>query len=155
MRASELWDEMQALERRVDDVFRGFVGPRARSYFPAGSRGLRKPFVPGCDIYQKDGSMVIELEVPGIDPTKDLTVTVEDNDLVVRGERKHTSEIKEEDYYRMETAFGAFERVVPLPEGTTQDDIKAEYHDGLLQITVPSGKELPPKSKARAIPVKT
>lgn len=157
MRISELWDEMMSLERRIDDLFRGLVGPRFRSFFPALPAlpsALERPFVPPCDVYRKDGEMVVRLELPGIDPEKDVKVTIEDGDLVIRGERKRTEEIKEEDYYRMETSYGSFERWIPLPEGVKEEDIRAEYHDGLLEIHVPA-QELAPSKKVKAIPVKT
>lgn len=149
MRISDVWDEMMALERRVDELFRESVGPRARTYwmFP-------RTFAPSIDVYRKDGELITRLELPGIDPAKDVTVTVEEGDLVIRGERKRSDEIKEEDYYRIESSYGAFERRTPLPEGVKESDIKAEYHDGLLEIHVPTPKEVE-APMTKAIPIKT
>ena len=154
MRTGDLWDEVMGLERRLDDLFRGMFAPKARTYFPALPAGLLRPFIPAVDVFKRDGDMVMTFELPGIDPETDVSVSVEESDLVISGERKHSEEIKEEDYYRMETSYGSFERRIALPEGVTEKDIKAEYHDGLLEVRVPAAKELK-APKAKAIPVKT
>ena len=153
----DIWDEMISMERRVDDLFRALLGSKARTAFPALPQGLHRPFAPASDVFARNGDLVIDLELPGVDPAKDVTVSIEDGDLVVRGERKQTKEVKEEDYYRMETSFGSFERHLPVPEGTKEEDVKAEYKNGVLEIVLPSGakKIEKPKAKIKAIPIKT
>lgn len=150
----ELWDEMAALERRMDELFRTFLGPRARLTFPALPVRLRRPFVPAIDVFSRGKDLVVRMELPGIDPVKDVAVTVEEDELVIRGERKRKEEVKEEHYYRMEASYGAFERHIPIPEGVDEGKIKAEYADGVLEVVVPeAAKALPPK--ARSIPIRT
>src|SRR3990172_8406767 len=119
----ELWDEMMGLERRMDDVFRTYLGPRARITFPAFREGLRRPFVPATDVFARKGDLVVRLELPGVDPKKDVKVTVDDGVLVIKGERESTEEIEDEDFYRMESCYGSFERDVPIPEGVKEKDI--------------------------------
>jgi len=57
-----------AMQRRMDDLFRTYLGPRARATFPAMPEGFRRPFVPVCDVFGREGDLVVHLEVPGIDP---------------------------------------------------------------------------------------
>ncbi len=143
----DFWGEIFDLERRMDEMARGMIG--RRSLDPL----LRKPVLPAMDIYAKGTDLLARIELPGVDPKTDVHVQIEDGDLVVRGERTKKEEIKEDDYFRMETTYGAFERRIPLPEGTDEDSIKAEYGDGVLTITVPKGaKEVEaPKPKEIAV----
>lgn len=150
----DVWDELTAMERRLDDVFRTFVGPRARLTFPELPTGIRRPFVPPVDVFSKNGGLVIRAGLPGIDPTKDVSVTFEPGAVVIRGVRKHDEAIKEQDYVRMETFYGAFERHVPLPEGVDEKKVTAEYKDGLLEITVPVTKRME-VGTTKSIPIKT
>lgn len=153
-----VWDEMTALERRVDDLFREILGHRSRLEFPSTFRFIRRPFMPSTDVFTANGDLVVELEVPGIDPKKDVTVGIEDGELIVRGERHKKEEVKEENYYRMETSFGSFERHVGIPEGTAENDIDADYGDGVLKITVHGAAKAlkaEEKPKAKAIPIRT
>lgn len=150
----ELWDQMRALERRMDDLFRTFLGPRARMEFPAMPTGLRRPFAPTTDVLAEDGDLVVRLELPGVDPSRDVKITIEDGELIVRGERKESKEVKEENYVRKETAYGAFERYVPVPEDTDEKKVKAEYADGILEIRLPAAAKGEP-SRGRSIPIHT
>ena len=150
----EIWDEMRAIERRMDDLARTFLGPRSWITFPTLPAGVRRPFIPATDVFTRDGDLVVRAELPGIDPEKDVHVTLTDGELVVRGERKRTEEVKEEDYYRAEASFGAFERRVPVPPATTSKDVHATYDRGVLEVVIRGAAttELPPKTKE--IPVK-
>jgi HSP20 family protein len=151
----ELWDEMRGLERSLDGLFRDFVGPRARTWFLPVHTAWRRGFVPAADVFVRKDDLVIRLELPGIDPAKDVTITVEDGELIVRGERKQLEEIKEEGYYRRETFHGTFERHFAVPEGTDEKQVKAEYKDGVLEIMLPATAKALQPPKAKAIPIKT
>lgn len=150
----DIWDEMRAVERRLDDLFRIFTGPRGLLTFPTASEGIRRPFIPVTDVFSRDSDLVIRAELPGIDPKEDVSVTLEEGELTVRGERKHTEEIQEEDYYRAESSYGAFERHIPVPEGTEEKDVEATYEGGVLEVTVRKAAEVAP-TKTRTIPVRT
>ncbi|HEX6130917.1 MAG TPA: Hsp20/alpha crystallin family protein [Actinomycetota bacterium] len=147
----DIWDEVMAIQRRVDDLFRTYLGPRARTTFPALPQGFRRPFVPVCDVFARDGDLMLRLELPGIDPAADVTIAIEDDVLVVRGERETTREVKEEDYYRMESSHGSFERRLPVPEGVDEDAIRATYTDGILEVVLPGAapKAEEPEEPAR------
>lgn len=150
----DIWSEMVSLERRFDDFMREFLGPRARLSFPTLPSGWHKPFIPTVDVFTRDDHKVIRLDLPGIDPDKDVKVTVSDDELVVSGERKTKEEVKEDDYYRMEAAYGSFERHFPLIEKVDEKDIHARYEDGVLEVTFRTAKAVP-VSKSKEIPIKT
>ena len=150
----DLWNEMMAVERRLDDVFRAALGGRARTMFHELPGALAKPFAPSTDIYRRNGDVVVRIELPGIDPKKDVSVTLENDEMIVRGERTHETEVKEDDYVRMESWYGSFERHLAVPEGLDENAVKADYHDGFLTITVPAVKEAKP-AKTKKIPIET
>lgn len=148
------WDEIERLERLLDDALWRFVGTRDRIAYPVLPLFVRRPFLPATDVYAKDGDLIVRVELPGIDPREDVSVQVEGGELVVRGERKQREEVKEEAYYRMEASFGSFERRIPMPEGIDVDAIEAAYTDGVLTVTVPkAAREIEPP-RATEIPVK-
>lgn len=146
------WDQMTSLENRMESMFRSFglwtPGRGATGLLPP------RPFAPPMDVVARNGDLVYRIDVPGVDPAKDLTVTAEGNTLTVHGERHAREEAEEGDYYRVETFQGAFERHVPLPAGTPADKITAQYTDGVLEIVVP-GAPKPVAAKPRKIGVKT
>jgi HSP20 family protein len=153
----DVWDEMMALQRRMDDVFRTYLGPRARVAFPALPEGFRKPFVPACDVFARESDLVVRLELPGIDPDEDVTIAVEDEVLVIHGERAKTEKVEEHDFYRMESSYGSFERRLPIPEGVKDEDIRATYVDGVLEVVLPGAapkQELPEETSKRSTRVK-
>ena len=149
----EVWDEIAALERRMDDLMRAFLGPRVRLSYPTLPLFLRRPFVPATDVFARNGDLVVRLEVPGIDPATDVNVTVEGGELVIRGERKQKEEVEEERYYRMEASYGAFERHIPVPEGIDEGKVKADYADGVLEVTFLAAAKEIEAPKAKTIPV--
>jgi len=85
-----------------------------------------------------DGStLVVRAELPGIDPEKDVDVTVADGVLSIKAERQEKKEQKGKDSYRSEFRYGSFMRRIPLPSGVQQGDITASYKDGLLEVRAP------------------
>jgi HSP20 family protein len=139
----DIWNEMMALERRFDDFVREMLGPRARLSFPPLPSGLQKPFIPTTDVLTRNGMTVIKIDLPGIDPEKDVKVSVSDDELVVSGERKHKEEVKKDDYYRMEASYGSFERHFALLEKVDEKDVQARYEDGILEVAFPTPKAMP------------
>lgn len=150
-----VYEEMGELERRMDDLIRSFLGPKVRLSHPVLPLFLHKPFVPVTDVFVRDEDLVIHVELPGIDPATDVTVSVEYGYLAIRGERKQEEELKEEPYYRLETAYGTFERFIPLPEGLEEAEIEAAYEDGVLEVIVPAVAKALEPAKPRIIPIKT
>ena len=95
---------------------------------------------PAVDLYEKDDNFVIKAELPGVDK-KDITIDLKDRVLTLSGERSYDNEVKEENYYRRERAYGKFQRVFTLPADVDSDKIKAEFKDGVLEIEVPKPEE--------------
>jgi HSP20 family protein len=149
-----VYDEIGELERRVDDIMRSFFGPRVRLARPVLPLFVHKPFVPVTDVFVRDEDLVIRVELPGIDPATDVTVTVEDGNLAIRGERTPEEEPKEDAYYRLETLYGRFERIVPLPEGIDEGKIEATYRDGVLEVIMPAAAKVLEPSEPTTIPIK-
>lgn len=95
------------------------------------------------------------MELAGIDPEKDASITLDEGDLVIRGERRRSEEVKDEACYRLESERGTFERRILVPEGVDEKKILAEYVDGVLEITVPKAAKSEQPPKAKTIPIKT
>ena len=83
------------------------------------------------------GSRVVRAEIPGVDPEKDISVTVEDDTLVIEARREERSESKNGESYRSEFRYGSFTRHVRLPRGTGPEVISATYKDGVLEVRLP------------------
>ncbi len=83
------------------------------------------------------GAHVIRAELPGIDPDRDVEISVHDGMLHIAGSRTERSEEKGRTSYRSEFRYGRFERVLPLPAGTRGKDVTATYKDGVLEVRVP------------------
>ncbi|WOQ18393.1 Hsp20/alpha crystallin family protein [Raineyella sp. W15-4] len=101
--------------------------------------------------YVDDKTLVIRAEAPGLDPDKDVTISVEGGKLHIRAHREERSERKEKDSYRSEFRYGSFNRTVTLPEGATEADVTASYTDGVLEVRVPVGEA--PAPGGRKVPV--
>jgi HSP20 family protein len=132
------------MNRIFDDAFRGSRPGTEEDWALGGT------WAPAVDIYEKDGSIVLKAELPGVDP-KDVDVRVENNVLTLRGERKFDSEVKREEYHRVERAYGSFTRSFTLPNVVDTEHIKAEYKDGVLRVNLPQKEEAKPKQISIAV----
>jgi len=90
--------------------------------------------------YREDGTLVIHADLPGIDPDKDVELTVTDGMLHIEAERREEEKREEKGYVRQELRYGSLSRSLPLPEGVTEADITATYKAGVLEIRVPEPK---------------
>jgi HSP20 family protein len=100
--------------------------------------------------FQEDGTCVIKAEVPGIDPDKDVEITVADRTLTIKVERRQESETEDKKGFRSEFRYGSFVRTMTLPLGATDKDVTATYADGILEVRVPISAE---QAAARKVPV--
>ena len=82
-------------------------------------------------------TLVVRAEMPGVDPDKDVKITVEDGYLNISAERQERTEHKDKGRFRSEFRYGSFSRSVPLPEGVKEEDIKASYINGVLEVRTP------------------
>lgn len=99
---------------------------------------------PPVDIYEDETSVVIKAEIPDVEQ-KDIDIKIENNTLTIRGERKHTSEVKKENYHRVERYFGQFQRSFSLPQSIDQEHVQAACDKGILTISLPKKEETKPK----------
>ena len=99
---------------------------------------------PPVDIYEDENSVIIKAELPDVDQ-KDIEVKIEDNTLVLRGERKQDESIKKENYHRIERFYGAFQRSFALPLSIDREKVKASCEKGILTIILPKREETKPK----------
>ena len=133
------------------DPFRDLVTLRDKMnrLFEDAVRGEEKDLIssswaPAVDIYEKDNELILTAEVPGINE-KDIEISLEDNTLSIKGERKFEKETKEENFHRIERSYGSFFRSFSLPANIDQEKIQAEHENGILRITMPKKAELKPK----------
>ena len=104
----------------------------------------RGTWTPAVDIYEEDGGLVLKAEVPDIS-REDIDVSIENNTLTLRGERKLANEIKQENFHRIERAYGKFVRQFSLPPTVDSGKIAADYKDGVLTVKLPQREEAKPK----------
>jgi HSP20 family protein len=97
--------------------------------------------------YEDAGIHVVRAELPGIDPEKDVEITVVNGVLTIKASREEKSETRRKERYRSEFRYGSFTRSVTLPAGATEDDVTASYSDGVLEVRVPIGKVSEPQRK--------
>jgi HSP20 family protein len=98
--------------------------------------------------FREDGTLVIRADLPGIDPDKDVELTVSHGMLHIEAERREEEKREEKGYLRQEVRYGSLSRSLPLPEGVTEADIAATYRDGVLEIRIPEPKHQPAKKIA-------
>jgi HSP20 family protein len=99
---------------------------------------------PAVDIFENDNDIVIKAELPGLN-AKDIELRIENNVLLLKGERRFEKETKEENYHRVEREYGAFSRAFSLPVAVDGEKVTAEYKDGVLKIVLPKKEEIKPK----------
>jgi len=97
-------------------------------------------FSPAVDIEEHDQEFVISAEIPGM-KKDDIKINVKDNILSISGEKTQEQKTEGKNYHRTERVFGAFQRTFRLPEYADQENVAAEYHDGILQVTISKLKE--------------
>ena len=111
----------------------------------------RGEWSPAVDIYENaHQEIVLKAELPGI-AREDIDLRVENNTLTLRGERKRDTEVKQEQYHRVERAYGAFSRSFSLPSRIDTEKVRAEFKDGVLAITLPVKAEARPRQIEVAI----
>jgi HSP20 family protein len=104
---------------------------------------------PAIEVTQSDNKLNINAELPGLEP-KDVKVEVENDALVIQGERRSETEEKKAGVQRTERQYGLFYRSIPLPEGANVEQAQAKFHNGVLEVTIPIMEQ---QSNRRAIPV--
>lgn len=101
-------------------------------------------FVPAIDMYEQDDAFIVEAQLAGIDPDQ-VSITIDNDVLSIKGTSEKKSEVDEKNYYRKEIRRGSFYRSLPLPTHVLGDKAKAEAKGGVLTISIPKASESKPK----------
>ena len=129
------------------------LGNRLLELVPEGLREAAAPH-PGegfaVEELLEDGFLVVRAECPGVDPDKDVDVTVEEGVLCIRVQRQDTRTRTQDGHRRSEFRYGSFTRRLPLPRGATADVVSASYQDGILEVRLPAPA---PDQQVRRVPV--
>ena len=111
--------------------------------------GRERAWTPAIDVVREDGHLVVRADLPGIKP-EEVKIEVEDDILTVSGEHEERKEEKDKHYVRRERRYGSFRRSMALPTGVDAKQIKAETHDGVVEVTIP----LPKEAKKETVTIK-
>lgn len=136
---------LEQMQREMDDVFRRFFGESALAESETNGLG----WAPQVDIEETDKEMVVKADLPGVDP-KDIEISLSENTLTLRGEKKEEKEEKDKNYHRVERFAGQFYRRIPLPAQADPEKIEASTANGVVTVTVPKKAE----AQAKKITVK-
>src|SRR4051794_36694080 len=128
-RRGGFYDAHSEVNRLLDEMFGGF-GRR-----PGGRRAHATEWAPSVDVLQKDGDLVVRVEMPGVKP-EGVEVAAHNGVLSISGERKVDEEEERAGYYVRELRHGSFRRSMILPEGVDENKIRARYQDGILEVTL-------------------
>src|SRR3712207_4615024 len=134
------WDPFREISALQDDM-----GRLLRTF--AGSEGngqTGRTWVPALDVWETENELVYAFDLPGVSKDK-VSLEVEDNTLTVTAERERTQEVSNDRFYRFERRFGTFSRAIGLPHGISEDAIRAEFRDGVLEIHVPKPEQAKPR----------
>ena len=134
-------DPYRTLNALQEQFSRFFDEPALR--FPGNESSLTT-WSPAVDIYETEQELVVRADMPDL-AEKDIDVRVENNMLTIRGERKFEKNISEDNFLRMERSYGSFSRSFSLPNTVNTDQIKADYRNGVLTVTLPKREESKPK----------
>ena len=131
--------DFSTLQDRMNRIFR-------ESFSPEGSDEAltTSNFAPPVDVYEDEHNINLKIEVPGIDE-KDINVSIENNTLTVRGERRFEKDEKEENFHRVERMYGSFTRSFTLPNTVETEQVTAHYEKGVLKIRLAKKAEAKPK----------
>lgn len=143
MRSLMPWTGTGSLKREMDRLFERFFEPEWTDLPALGD------WAPSLDLSETKENLVVKMEVPGMDP-KDIQVSLQENLLTVKGEKRQEKEDKDERYHRIERSYGSFTRSVRLPVAVDGSKVDASFKNGLLTVTLPKT----PGAKGTTIPIK-
>jgi HSP20 family protein len=139
---SDLLEEFDSFQREIDRMFDRFRGGML-------DEGTTPTWLPAVDIVEQKDDYIVKVDLPGL-TKNDVKITVQNDILTIRGEKKQEKESKEQNVHRMERSYGMFQRSFTLPSSVKSEKIDAVFADGVLTITLPKVEE----AKAKEIEVK-
>jgi HSP20 family protein len=141
-RPFENFQTLRRLNSVLDEAFANWP-------FQQESGSITSSWYPACDVFEDKDAVKIVAELPGVKP-EDVKLSLENNLLSIRGEKKQEAEERSERVHRYERSYGSFERAFVLPSTVDGDKISAEYQNGILTILVPKAE----RARPREIPVR-
>jgi HSP20 family protein len=120
----------EEVDRALDRMVRTWMGPVSFSEFS---------WSPVVDVSETSDEVVVKAEMPGMSKD-DIDISVEDNQLILSGEKRQEQEEKDASYYRVERSYGSFRRVFTLPARVDVAAVTASYQDGILTVRVPKAE---------------
>jgi len=135
------WDPLRDLLSIQDRMNRLFEQTLSRSRTEEGITA--STWSPAVDIYETPETIVMKADLPGLS-REDIEIQIRDNTLTLRGTRRFAKDVQQENYLRIERAYGAFQRDFTLPATVQQDKIRAVFRDGVLELTLPKAEESKP-----------
>ena len=138
------WEPFRDLMTMQDRMTRLFDETLSRIWKEEGPRRVWSPLV---DILEREGEVVLKVDLPGVNQN-DIDIKVEENTLIIQGERKFIQETPEGHYLQIERPYGTFQRTFAIPRMIDQERIKASYKDGVLQVVLPKREEVSAKQIA-------
>jgi HSP20 family protein len=140
---------MRRFSEEMDRLFedfgfgRGWLSPSMGELSPSGFRELgRAAWSPQVEVFRRGDELVVRCDLPGM-RKEDVRVDIQEDQLILQGERSWESDQDREGVMRSERHYGSFYRVIPLPEGVRAGDARASYKDGVLEISMPAPEERP------------
>ena len=103
-----------------------------------------RPWAPSVDIFETENDLILKADVPGVE-LKDIDIQIENGTLTLKGERKFEEKKEEGGWHRVERSYGTFERVFTLPDSVNPEEVKADYKNGTLTITLPKKEIAKPR----------
>lgn len=149
VRADEEWSNpFYSLQREMNRVFDRFFDDLTPSRL--WNDDMSATYLPRIDVKETDKEIRVDAELPGMDG-KDIDISVSDNILTLRGEKRMERQEKEDGYFHVERSYGKFHRNIPLPEEVDTAKVEAEFRNGILTVHLPRKPEAQRKSKRIAI----
>ena len=131
--------------REMEEILNRYRHPATRELVSKEYEGiLSGTWIPAVDICETKDAYIIKGELPGVDK-EDVDISVDDNLLSIKGEKKYEKSVDEDQTHRNECVYGLFERSFSLPKQVDINNVKAVFKNGVLKLTVPKAEETKPK----------
>lgn len=125
------FSEMESLRRQMDQMFDELAGVNRQS---------STAWIPAIEIQDREDSLVLRAEIPGVE-AKNLDIQVAREAVAISGEHRYENKAQEQGFFRTELRYGSFERTIPLPVAVENNQVQAEFKDGILKLTLPKAQE--------------